>query len=82
MDKAVNAIDPMHQSWILQEEPLYSRFPEHAKCLFEMDELQGMLTSCMHCALNERYGRQCPTELVYPVDQSPIPDLHKEGESF
>ena len=81
VDERIDAVDPMHHGRISQKPLLNSRLPENMKALLEMDELQCMVSCNMDGAFHQRHSRKCPTELINPVDERPVPHFHEEREA-
>jgi hypothetical protein len=67
VDEGVCPVDPYHQGRVLEEESLYTNFPKDVKLLLEVDELEGVPTSDMNSAFNERKCSNAATYLVYLI---------------
>lgn len=80
VDERVDAVDPVEQGRVVEEPLLDRELPEDVQALLEVDDLQSMLASDVDGALDESEGGEGASDLVDPVEKSPVPSLSKEGE--
>lgn len=64
MDEGVDPVDPVNSDMTCEEPLLDGDLPKDVQPLLEVYKLEGMSASGEDSAINDIYGRQCPSDLI------------------